>query len=952
MNRFFLLLILLPLNTVAQFNESFTDDDIFNNPAWQGSTGWFIVNSVKWLQLHAPAEKGEAFLFTPCPVVDNASWEINLKMGFNPSSSNLCRIYLIADAAQPSQITNGIFVEVGNKADDVCLYKIDGGKKEKMIDGLDGRVALSFVALTIRVSRNLDTWQLEVNEGGGWIPEGQVESSLGFTSNYFGLYCKYTSTRCEKFFFDDINVTGEAYVDRDRPQVADFALVNGSRLQVLFNEKISVNKVDTSQFQLRKLSRQPAEVSVQTDSMTVDLLFKPGLDDVADEIIKVSGLCDLAENEMKDTSFVFSYERIRIDSIHLENDSTMNVSFNKAIPLMAWEDARVNIHPGTHSYVIIPNEDDESTMYALQLSKPFAEAETFTISIIGVCDERGDTIRTVTETLWYYHPKRFDVVIAELLADPMPSMGLPESEFLELYNRTEYDLDLSGWSLQVNDKKNVLPDFSVATREYLTLVPDTYADEWNAYQSVLCVDRWPALTNEKSKVVLWDERGFIIDALDYDRDQVIGEPFKQEGGWSAERIDVNHLSGSVENWAWSTHLSGGTPGGENSMASQFVDEEAPWIQYVTLTNDSILEIYFSEAMDLKGENEDLGFSEDVPGWQICQIDTFFLKYLKVQFDEKLMPGQIHHLKTCDLIDQAAHPIRLDNPIRFGASETVAKNDVIINEVLFNPRPDEVDFVELYNRSSKIITISQLAFAKWDEDKQVIQIFSFSDQNRLFFPGDYLVLTPDSLILEAAYKCESPYSMFSVDNFPSLPDDEGEVILTNQSGDLIDYFNYREQMHFDLLKDKEGVSLERLSSDLPSDDLHNWHSAASSVGYATPTYLNSQTLIANNKEENFLLEPELFSPNGDGNDDLLTIRMNNREADGMVSIRIFNSTGQEVCYLVNNQLMAAQSIYTWDGLGEDRQQLMPGIYVVWVRCFYPSGKVVEEKRSCVLSGGRL
>ncbi|MBI9062294.1 MAG: lamin tail domain-containing protein [Marinilabiliaceae bacterium] len=952
MNRFFLLLILLPFNTVAQFNESFTDDDIFNNPAWQGSTDWFIINSEQWLQLNAPAEKGEAFLFTPCQVVENATWQINLKMGFNPSSSNLCRIYLIADVALPSQIKNGVFVEVGNKADDVCLYRIDGGKQEKIIDGLDGRVALSSVTLTIRVSRNKDIWQLDVDDGGAWITEGQVESSLAFTSNYFGLYCKYTSTRCDKFFFDDICVTGEAYVDRDKPQVADFALVKGSCLQMLFNEKMSVSNVDPSQFKLNKLHRQPSEVLVQSDSVTVDLLFKPGLDDVVDEIIEVSGLCDLSGNEMNDTSFVFSYERIRIDSIYLENDSTVSVSFNKAIPLKAWEDANVNIHPGDYAYDIFPLGDSEQTMYDLQLNKPLIEAEAFTVSIAGVCDERGDTIRAATDTLWYYHPKRFDVVISELMADPTPSMDLPESEFLELYNRTEYDLVLVDWSLQVNEKRVVLPAFTIAANKHLVLVPKTDQSDWKSYQQVLCVEKWPALTNEKSKVVLWDERGLIMDALDFQRDRVPGEPFKSEGGWSAECIDVDNLSGLVNNWAWSTHLSGGTPGFENSLASQFVDEVRPFIHYVTLVNDSILEIYFSEAMNFTNENEGFGFSEDVPEWQVSQIDTLFLKYLKVQFDRKLLPGQIHQLKTCDLNDLAAHPTHLDEFIRFGAFESAVKNDVIINEVLFNPRPDEVDFVELYNRSSKIISVSQLAFAKWAENKQVTQIFLFLDQNRLLFPGDYLVLTPDSLIMEDAYKCQSPHSILTVDNFPSLPDDEGEVILTDQSGSLIDYFKYRDQMHFDLLKDKEGVSLERLSPDLPGDDIYNWHSAASSVGYATPTYLNSQTLIDSNTEGNFSLEPELFSPNGDGTNDFLTIRMNNKEADGMVSIRIYNSTGQEVCYLVNNQLMAAQSVYTWDGLGEDRQQLMPGVYVVWVRCFYPSGKVVEKKRSCVLKGGHL
>ncbi len=952
MNRFFLLLILLPINAVAQFNESFTDDEIFNNPTWQGATDRFIVNSDQMLQLKAPAEKGDAFLFTPCKVVEAAQWQVKLRMDFNPSSSNLCRIYLIADAPQVSQLVNCVYVEVGSTADDVCLYKMEDGQPQKLIDGLDGRVALSVVELQVRVRRKGNVWSLEVNGSDEWITEGEVEALLPFTSDYFGLYCKYTSTRCDKFFFDDIFVSGEAYVDRDQPLVSDFSLVNGSQLQVRFNEKVEHERVQASQFHLIQHNRFPSEIILKEDSMTVHLHFIPGLEDVENEAIQISGISDLAGNVMGDTSFIFSYERIRVDQLQLTNDSTLSVAFNKAISLNAWDEASVRIQPGIYSHQVVGSFDSERLRYDLQLNKPLAEAVNHVVTIGLIRDERGDTIRSVSDTVWVFHPKRFDVVISEIMADPAPSMGLPESEFLELVNRTDYALTFSGWTLQVNEKQSVLADFTMEAHAHLALVPKTDESDWALHSHVWGMEKWPTLTNESSTVVLRDERGWVIDALDYHRDQVPGEPFKREGGWSAERMDVNHLSATVNNWAWSADLSGGTPGRENSKAAILFDDMAPAIEYVTLEADSILGVYFSEAMDLTIEKSSFEFSAELPDWHVTQIDTIFLRYLKVQFAENLKPGYIYQLKKCQLYDLATHPVQQEDPLRFGVCAEVTSGDVIINEVLFNPRPDEEDFVELYNRSTKVINIADLAFAKGDENQQLSQLFPFSDQNRMLFPGDYLVLTPDSLLLMAAYQCESPKSILALMRFPSLPDDEGEVLLTDRSGALIDHFAYREQMHFDLLKDKEGVSLERLSPDGASDDPRNWHSAASAVGYATPTGLNSQALTVTNKEENVWIAPEVFSPNGDGRDDLLTIGLKNVEPDGMVSIRIYNGSGQEVTFLVNNELMAAQSVYTWDGLGMDREQLMPGIYIIWVRCFYPSGKVVEQKRSCVLSGGRL
>ncbi len=101
-----------------------------------------------------------------------------------------------------------------------------------------------------------------------------------------------------------------------------------------------------------------------------------------------------------------------------------------------------------------------------------------------------------------------------------------------------------------------------------------------------------------------------------------------------------------------------------------------------------------------------------------------------------------------------------------------------------------------------------------------------------------------------------------------------------------------------------------------------------------------------------IAPEVFSPNGDGRDDLLTIGLKNVEPDGMVSIRIYNGSRQEVTFLVNNELMATDPFYMgWVGDGSGTAHAEDFI-LYGCDCFYPSGKVVEQKQGCVLSGGRL
>ena len=57
--------------------------------------------------------------------------------------------------------------------------------------------------------------------------------------------------------------------------------------------------------------------------------------------------------------------------------------------------------------------------------------------------------------------------------------------------------------------------------------------------------------------------------------------------------------------------------------------------------------------------------------------------------------------------------------------------------------------------------------------------------------------------------------------------------------MVDEVKYKDDWHFKLIDDAEGVSLERIDPDGTSQDETNWHSAASTAGYGTPTYKNSQ-----------------------------------------------------------------------------------------------------------------
>ena len=101
-------------------------------------------------------------------------------------------------------------------------------------------------------------------------------------------------------------------------------------------------------------------------------------------------------------------------------------------------------------------------------------------------------------------------------------------------------------------------------------------------------------------------------------------------------------------------------------------------------------------------------------------------------------------------------------------------------------------------------------------------------------------------------------LFQTD-MPSYNNGEGTVVLQAPDGSTLDLFRYNDDLHFALLNETEGVSLERVDPDRPSDDNSNWHSAAEAVGWATPGYENSQYSPTAEASGEITIEPAMASP---------------------------------------------------------------------------------------------
>ena len=169
--------------------------------------------------------------------------------------------------------------------------------------------------------------------------------------------------------------------------------------------------------------------------------------------------------------------------------------------------------------------------------------------------------------------------------------------------------------------------------------------------------------------------------------------------------------------------------------------------------------------------------------------------------------------------------------------------------------------------------------------------------------------------------------------------------------VIDEIDYHRDMHHPLLASQEGVSLERISFETGSGNPSNWHSAASIEGYATPGRRNSQFRLVDAIDEGIQVEPEIFTPDMDGIDDVLMIRYRFQSPGLIASILIFDPRGRLVREIAGGVLLGTDGFYTWDGCDRQGRRARTGLYLVLSEVSGPDRQIRKYRRTCVLSVGR-
>ncbi|MCB0530583.1 MAG: lamin tail domain-containing protein [Saprospiraceae bacterium] len=541
----------------------------------------------------------------------------------------------------------------------------------------------------------------------------------------------------------------------------------------------------------------------------------------------------------------------------------------------------------------------------------------------------------------------FDLLINEIMADPSPSAGLPEVEWLELYNRSSKTIDLKTLLLSDGGTPQSLPAFILHPDSFVVLTTPANAPAMQAVTSrTVAMAGFPSLNNDGDVLVLTNQQGAVIDQVAYAADWH-ADANKRNGGWSLERINPELPCLGAENWQSCTVLPGGTPGIQNASLQVTDDLEPPRLLAVFPENSTTLRATFSEGLDQFAAMNTAAYRID-PSRTILSatLSNTDRQEVVITLGEPLETGVVYAFTaTAVLQDCSGNSASDADTLRIGLPEKPEPLDVVINEVLFNPATGGVDFVELYNRSDKLIDWQNCFLANFSNGADVEPIAL----QRLFLPGMYVVFSPEPADIQARFAQVRSELIFPL-NLPSLPDDAGNVTLFWAKDGIsvtLDSFDYFEDYHNALYSSSErnGVSLERIRIDGPTNDPANWTSAArTAFGSGTPTRPNSQQIAGTISEDLIKLDPPRLSPDGDGFEDFLNILYQAPAPGYAATITIFDAQGIPVKRLARQELLGTSGALRWDGDLEDGTLARPGIYILFLEIYAPQGDVRQEKKT--------
>jgi len=624
-------------------------------------------------------------------------------------------------------------------------------------------------------------------------------------------------------------------------------------------------------------------------------------------------------------------------SFTLEQPNKLKLVFSEAMDVSKVTFS-VDNNLGNPSAIMV---SDDKKSIDLTFASNFEKGKIYKLQLSGLTDLAGNTLIETARTIGIVEPKAVgDLILNEVMFEnPLNSL-----EYVELYNKSEKLLDVSGLVFTtrktdgtLNTGSKVPPKTWLLPHAYLALCAN--ADSVRNYHHCLAeaniltvTGTWSALNNESSTLVLASAaKDTVYDELNYNvkwHNSWVTNP----KGISLERSGPDLPTQNQFSWhsCVSTSTNNGTPGFANSV---YVDTEAPIWTSLNLEQPNKLKLIFSEAIVVSKVTFSVDNNLGTPSTITLSEDK---KTIDLTFASNFEKGKLYKLQLSGLTDLAGNALA-ETFRTIGIVEPKAVGDLILNEVMFENPLNSLEYVELYNKSDKLLDVSNIVVTTRKTDG-TLNTGSKVPPKTLLLPHSYLALCANADSVRNYHKPPAEAFILSTSSWSSLNNESSTLVLASAAKDTIyDELTYSVKWHNAFVKHPKGVALERINPLLPTQSAASWHSAASEVNFGTPGYQNSQYRDISVTEVDpkiFRTDPEAFSPDNDGVNDVCFIRYKTDTTGYVANVLILNQVGMKVYQLASSILLSSEGFLSWDGRTYKGKIANPGIYVLYVELFNP------------------
>ncbi len=459
----------------------------------------------------------------------------------------------------------------------------------------------------------------------------------------------------------------------------------------------------------------------------------------------------------------------------------------------------------------------------------------YTLTINNVTDLSANVIATnSTTTFSYVVPStgaKNDIVINEIYADNSSTKNattlVGKGEYVELYNRSNKDIQLNGYTFKVNTTSRTLASYMLNAGQYVLLCASADTAYYNTLGQSIVGFSASALTNAGATLTLNDNNGALINTVKYS-DAWYKDDTKKDGGISLERINPNDSCYQLNNWVGSSNATmGGTPATQNSEYSVVPDVAGPQLIKARVTALNKITLTFNEAVD--STTALLNANYTVSNQTIIGAKAIAPDYTAVVLTlvNNLDTGIVYNVKV-NTVQDCNGTATLNQTTTVIIYKLAVPYDIVINELFADPDPSiglsPFEYVELYNRSAKTLNINPLTLS--------IGTNEINLPDAEMKPNTYLLL-----VREGA-------TTFGVSNYAILPENislsnEGSLVQLYDSATRVQLHavEYNLDYYHSTYKKDGGWSLELKNYNNPCGDDENWSASTATKG-GTPGVVNS------------------------------------------------------------------------------------------------------------------